>query len=121
MAGNGEGGIEHFGIRSLATFASPYPCDMRDETDCWNYPQLRKFQACGMVNAGRVKVLAEQFDARWMMARSSRLPTTEIVGRGGQGAGQSGHSGQARVSPGYHADGPPPSAPGQAQRDARPC
>jgi hypothetical protein len=33
---------------------------MRDKTDNWNYPQLRTFQACPIVNARRVEYLARQ-------------------------------------------------------------
>lgn len=45
-------------------------CKMRDETDSWNYPQLRKFQACPIINARRVQHviggLESKLDDEWI-------------------------------------------------------
>lgn len=95
---------------------------MRDETDGWNYPQLRKFQACGMVNAARVKILAEQLDARLDDAKIQQFADHKK---------SLGEAVREQVNP-ANLDKPvsvpvitqatrPPLAPGQAQRDARPC
>ncbi|QDT48888.1 hypothetical protein Pan258_29350 [Symmachiella dynata] len=53
-----KGTITHKGTSgSLAKlpFNQCYPCHMRDETDYWNYPQLRLFKACPIVNVRRIR------------------------------------------------------------------
>ncbi len=45
-------------------FTDKCPCYMRDETDCWSHPQLRKFQARPVVNARRIEYLARQLESR---------------------------------------------------------
>lgn len=58
-----KGTISHgskSGTLAKLPFHSPYSCNMRDETDTWNYPQLRKFQSCPTVNARRIEHLARQ-------------------------------------------------------------
>ena len=39
-----------------------FPCNRRDETDDWNYPQLAKFQACPVVNLRRVEHIMGQIE-----------------------------------------------------------
>ena len=43
------------GTLAKLPFNTTFGCHMRDETDYWNYPQLRLFQACPVVNARRVE------------------------------------------------------------------
>jgi hypothetical protein len=99
-------------------FASPYPCDMRDETDCWNYPQLTKFQACGMVNAARIKVLAGEVDARLDEAKIQQFG--EYKKTLGEAAKEQDKPPPAPVAtPVPTQAAPPPAAPGQ-ERALRP-
>jgi len=37
---------------------------MRDETDCWGHKQLAVFKACPLVNATRVRVVAERVNGK---------------------------------------------------------
>ena len=43
-------------------FAQKLSCNMKDETDSWNYPQLEKFKACPVVNARRIECLAREME-----------------------------------------------------------
>jgi hypothetical protein len=100
-------------------FASPYPCDMRDDTDCWNYPQLRKFQACGMVNAARIRVLAEQMDARLDDAKIQQFAAyKKSLGEAAKAATVV-HDEPTVATPVFTQAAPPPAAPGQ-ERALRP-
>lgn len=52
------------GLLAKLPFRNTYPCYMRDETDCWNYHQLRKFKACPLANVARINVVAQRLDGR---------------------------------------------------------
>ena len=45
---------------SLGKFPFTSLCHMRDESDCWNYPQLEKFKASPIVNVRRVAYIMGQ-------------------------------------------------------------
>jgi hypothetical protein len=47
---------------SLGKFPFTSLCHMRDESDCWNYPQLRKFEASPIVNVRRVEYIMGQIE-----------------------------------------------------------
>lgn len=52
------------GTLAKLPFNNRYPCHMRDETDCWGYKQLAAFKACPVLNATRVRVVAENMDRK---------------------------------------------------------
>lgn len=52
------------GLLAKLPFNNSYPCHMRDETDMWGYKQLAAFKACPLVNARRIKVVAEQVNGQ---------------------------------------------------------
>jgi len=52
------------GTLAKLPFSTTYPCNMRDETDCWGHRQLRAFQACPLINATRIKVVADQVNGK---------------------------------------------------------
>ena len=39
------------------------PCDKRDETDTWNYPQLEKFKACPIINVRNVQYMIRRLES----------------------------------------------------------
>jgi hypothetical protein len=45
-------------------FTTKYPCNMRDETDSWNYPQLELFKSCPILNIRRVEQIARRLEVR---------------------------------------------------------
>lgn len=53
---------EKSGSLAKLPFTSKYNCNMRDETDSWNYPQLEKFKACPIVNARRLECIARELE-----------------------------------------------------------
>lgn len=58
-----KGTITHDISGSLAKFpfgTHRYACDMRDETDNWDYAQLEKFEACPIVNTRRIEQIMGQ-------------------------------------------------------------
>jgi len=52
------------GTLAKLPFNNTYPCYMRDETDCWGYKQLAAFKACPVLNATRVRFVAEKVDRK---------------------------------------------------------
>ena len=50
------------GLLAKLPFTDRCPCNMRDETDTWNYPLLEKFKACPVVNVRRIKSIAGQLE-----------------------------------------------------------
>jgi len=52
------------GTLAKLPFSNTYPCNMRDETDCWGHRQLRAFKVCPLINATRVGVVADQVNRK---------------------------------------------------------
>ena len=50
---------EKSGLLGKLPFGSKCPCEMKDETDSWNYPQLAKFEATPILDAHFVRRIAE--------------------------------------------------------------
>ncbi len=50
---------EKSGLLGKLPFGSKCPCEMKDESDSWNYPQLAKFEAAPILNARFVRRIAE--------------------------------------------------------------
>ena len=44
-------------------FTTKCPCDKRDETDSWNYPQLEKFKACSVTSLRNVQYRTRQLES----------------------------------------------------------
>jgi hypothetical protein len=53
---------EKSGFLAKLPFGRKSPCNMKDETDSWNYPQLEKFRACPIVNARRIENIAHEVE-----------------------------------------------------------
>jgi hypothetical protein len=53
---------EKSGFLAKLPFGRKLPCNMKDETDSWNYPQLERFKACPIVNARRVECIAKDLE-----------------------------------------------------------
>ena len=60
-----KGTITHNGTSGQLAklpFQCKYPCNMRDETDSWNYPQLKRFKASPILNVRRVEHVARRIE-----------------------------------------------------------